>query len=135
MAVKNTAKVIIDGKEITLGGYESEEYFQKVASFMNRKISELNKAPGYSRQPMETKHMLLSLNVTDEYLKAREQAESCEQDLQHTNQEMYELKHELVSLRMEKEELQKQLQEISTQKLILEGNVKELEKQVEDLLK
>lgn len=107
MAVKNTAKVIIDGKEYTLGGYESEEYFQKVAAFMNRKISELNKIPGYSRQPMETKHMLLSLNVTDEYMKAKEQAELCEQDLQRTVQEMYELKHELVSLRMENEELRK----------------------------
>ena len=31
MAVKNTAQVVIGGKIITLGGYESEEYFQKVA--------------------------------------------------------------------------------------------------------
>ena len=37
MAVKNTAKVIIGGKIITLGGYESEEYFQKVASYINKK--------------------------------------------------------------------------------------------------
>ena len=34
---KNTAKVIIGGKIITLGGYESEEYFQKVASYINKK--------------------------------------------------------------------------------------------------
>ena len=38
MAVKNTAQVVIDGKIITLGGYESEEYFQKVAAYMNNKI-------------------------------------------------------------------------------------------------
>ena len=38
MAVKNTAKVIIGGKIITLGGYESEEYFQKVASYINKKM-------------------------------------------------------------------------------------------------
>ena len=36
MAVKNTAKVIIGGKIITLGGYESEEYFQKVAEIKKR---------------------------------------------------------------------------------------------------
>ena len=29
MAVKNTAQVVIGGKIITLGGYESEEYFQE----------------------------------------------------------------------------------------------------------
>ena len=58
MAVKNTAQVVIDGKIITLGGYESEEYFQKVAAYMNNKISELSQMPGYSRQAMETKHTL-----------------------------------------------------------------------------
>ena len=58
MAVKNTAQVIIGGKIITLGGYESEEYFQQVASYMNKKIGELETVPGYGRQPMETKHML-----------------------------------------------------------------------------
>ena len=49
MAVKNTAKVIIGGKIITLGGYESEEYFQKVASYINKKMDELSGMPGYSR--------------------------------------------------------------------------------------
>ena len=61
MAVKNTAKVIIGGKIITLGGYESEEYFQKVASYINKKMDELSAMPGYSRQPMETKHTLCLL--------------------------------------------------------------------------
>ena len=81
MAVKNTAKVIIGGKIITLGGYESEEYFQKVASYINRKIDELSEMPGYGRQPMETKHTLISLNITDDYFKAKKQAEIFEQDL------------------------------------------------------
>ena len=82
MAVKNTAQVVIGGKIITLGGYESEEYFQKVASYINNKIAELSEMPGYSRQPMETKHTLLSLNITDDYFKAKKQAEIFEQDLQ-----------------------------------------------------
>ena len=32
MAVKNTTQVLIGGKIITLSGYDSEEYLQKVAS-------------------------------------------------------------------------------------------------------
>ena len=48
---KNTAQVIIGGKIITLGGYESEEYFQQVASYMNKKIGELETVPGYGKQP------------------------------------------------------------------------------------
>lgn len=135
MAVKNTAQVIIGGKIITLGGYESEEYFQKVASYMNNKIAELSEMPGYTRQPMETKHTLLSLNITDDYFKAKKQAEIFEQDLQQKDQEMYDLKHELIALRMQIEEAQKKEQETSEQKSLLEGKVKELEKELEDLLK
>ena len=104
MAVKNTAKVIIGGKIITLGGYESEEYFQKVAAYINNKIAELGGLSGYSRQPMETKHTLLSLNIADDYFKAKKQAEIFESDLQQKDQEMYDLKHELITLRMQLEE-------------------------------
>ena len=99
MAVKNTAQVIIGGKDhYHWGGYESEEYFQQVASHMNKKIGELETVPGYGRQPMETKHMLLSLNITDDYFKAKKQVETYELDLQQKDREMYDLKHELISL-------------------------------------
>ena len=135
MAVKNTAKVIIGGKIITLGGYESEEYFQKVASYINKKIEELSAMPGYSRQPMETKHTLISLNITEDYFKARKQAEIFEQDLQQKDQEMYDLKHELISLRMQIEEAQKGEQQAVEQKNVLEGKNRELEKQIDELLK
>ena len=150
MAVKNTAQVVIDGKIITLGGYESEEYFQKVAAYMNNKISELSQMPGYSRQAMETKHTLLSLNITDDYFKAKKQAEILEaegeqeymkqaeifeQDLQQKDQEMYDLKHELISLKMQIEEAKKAEQEAQDQKNLLDGKVKELEKELDELLK
>ena len=135
MAVKNTAQVIIGGKIITLGGYESAEYFQKVASYMNHKLEELGEMPGYSRQPVETKHMLLSLNITDDYFKAKKQAEIFEQDLQQKDQEMYELKHELIALRMKMEETEKHQQESEHQRILMEGKIKELEGEIESLLK
>ena len=135
MAVKNTAQVVIGGKIITLGGYESEEYFQKVASYMNNKISELSAMPGYSRQPMETKHTLLSLNISDDYFKAKKQVEIFEQDLQQKDQEMYELKHELIALKMQIEEAQKSAEEAEKQKGLLEAKVAELEKELDEVLK
>ena len=101
MATKNTAQVLIGGKIITLSGYESKEYLQKVASYMNNKLAELSELPGYSRQPMETKHTLLSLNIADDYFKAKKQAEVYEQDLQLKDKEMYDLKHELISLQVQ----------------------------------
>ena len=35
MAVKTDTEVIIGGKVLTLSGYESEEYLQRVASYIN----------------------------------------------------------------------------------------------------
>ena len=111
------------------------EYFQQVANYMNRKLSELSEMPGYSRQPMETKHTLLSLNITDDYFKARKQVETYEQDLQQKDQEMYDLKHELISLKMQMEEARKTEQDAIDQKNRLEGKVKELEKELDEMLK
>ena len=134
MAAKNTAQVIIGGKIITLGGYESEEYFQKIASYMNGKIAELSEVPGYSRQPMETKHTLLSLNITDDYFKAKRQAEIYEQDLQQKDQEMYDLKHELISLQVQIEASQKQLNQEEEEKNSLRARISELEKELDEML-
>ena len=107
MAVKNTAQVIIGGKIITLGGYESEEYFQQVASYMNKKLGELETVPGYSRQPMETKHMLLSLNITDDYFKAKKQAEILEDGITSRDKEIFDLKHTLIDLQRQLDDLKK----------------------------
>lgn len=135
MAAKNTAQVVIGGKIITLGGYESAEYFQKVASYMNNKLAELGSMPGYSRQPMETKHTLLSLNITDDYFKAKKQAEIYEQDLQQKDQEMYELKHELISLQVQVEQAKKAAEEAEAEKVRLKGRLDEVEKELEEMLK
>ena len=133
MAVKNTAQVVIDGKIITLGGYESEEYFQKVAAYMNNKIGELSQMPGYSRQAMETKHTLLSLNITDDYFKAKAQVEKLEQDIEMKDREIYNLKHDLISNQIKTEsdektltELQAENKELLLSKAKLEAANKEL---------
>ena len=133
MAVKNTAQVVIDGKIITLGGYESEEYFQKVAAYMNNKIGELSQMPGYSRQAMETKHTLISLNITDDYFKAKAQVEKLEQDIEMKDREIYNLKHDLISNQIKTEsdektltELQAENKELLLSKAKLEAANKEL---------
>lgn len=40
MSAKTNAEVVIGGKVYTLSGFESEEYLQKIASYINTKISE-----------------------------------------------------------------------------------------------
>lgn len=128
MPAKNTTKVLIGGKIITLSGYESEEYLQRVASYMNRKITQLGELPGYNRQPMETKHTLLSLNIADDYFKAKRQAEVFEEDSQLKDKEMYELKHDLVDAQIQVEKLEEEKKRLSEQ-------IRQLEKDMENLLK
>ena len=40
MSAKNEAEVLIGGKVLTLSGYESQEYLQKVAAYLNNKLTD-----------------------------------------------------------------------------------------------
>ena len=134
-SAKHFTEVLIGGKVYTLSGFEGEEYLQKVSSYLNHKITECANSEGYRKQSADTRNVLLALNIADDYFKAKKQAEIFEQDLQQKDQEMYDLKHELISLRMQIEEAQKNEQEALEQKSLLEGKNKELEKQIDELLK
>ena len=134
MAVKNTTQVLIGGKIITLSGYESEEYLQKVANYMNSKLTELSQIPGYSRQAQETRHTLLSLNIADDYFKAKRQAEMFEEDLEAKDREMYDLKHDLINGQVELEHARKEAEEHARQVQTLQDKITELEKELEELL-
>ena len=135
MAVKNTTQVLIGGKIITLSGYESEEYLQKVASYMNNKMTKLGQLPGYSRQSVETKHTLLSLNVADDYFKAKRQAEIFEEDLEAKDREMYDLKHDLITSQVQLENARKDVALKNEQMDKLQNRIEELEKELEEFLK
>ena len=92
MSSKNKTEVLIDGKIYTLSGYESEEYLQRVATYINNKLAELKKLDGYARLSQELKSILLELNVADDYFKAKNQVEMVEEELAQKDQELYDLK-------------------------------------------
>ncbi len=97
MSSKTDTEVIINGKVYTLSGYESEEYLQKVASYINNKINEYSKIESFRRLPLDTQNVLLQLNVADDYFKAKKQISMLEEELQAKEKELYDLKHELIS--------------------------------------
>ena len=107
MAVKNTTQVLIDGKIITLGGYESPEYLQKVAAYLNHKISELSQSAGYNRLSVDTKHTLLALNIADDYFKAKSQVDTLEEDMEAKDRETYDMKRQLDKANKDLEDLLK----------------------------
>ncbi|MBR0378900.1 MAG: cell division protein ZapA [Lachnospiraceae bacterium] len=105
MSAKNTVTVVIGGKVTKLSGYESEEYLQRVAAYLNHKMNELSELKGWNRMTAEMKNTLLALNIADDYFKARNQAEVFDEDLQNKDKELYELKQQIVELQMELDEL------------------------------
>ena len=109
MAEKNTAKVMINGKIVTLGGYESEEYFQRVANYINHKIEEMEQATAYRRMTPEARANMLAINIADDYFKAKIQADSTEREIEDKDKEAYAVKQDLISAHMEIENLKKEL--------------------------
>ena len=101
MSSKNKTEVLIAGKIFTLSGYESEEYLQKVATYINNKIAEFKKLDGYNHQTKENKSILLELNIADDYFKAKKQVEMVE---------LYDLKHELINAQIQLENQEKDLE-------------------------
>ena len=64
MSSKTDTEVIIGGKVFTLSGYESEEYLQKVASYINNKITEYNKNESFKRLTLDMQNVLLRMIIS-----------------------------------------------------------------------
>ena len=134
MSAKTNAEVIIGGKVYTLSGYESEEYLQKVATYINNKRSEFDAMEDYKRLPADMKFTLLELNIADDYFKAKSQAEKLEHDLDAKEQEIYNLRHDLISNQIKMESDAKALKELEAENKELLLNKTRVETTLEDTL-
>ena len=112
MYVKTDTEVIIGGKVFTLSGYESEEYLQKVASYINNKMTEYNKVDSFRRQPIDTQNVLLHLNIADDYFKAKKQISLLEEEIQGKEKELYNLTHELIAAQIKLENTEKSIKSL-----------------------
>lgn len=135
MSVKTDTEVIIGGKVFTLSGYESEEYLQKVAMYINNKMAEYTKQDGFKRLPIDTQSVLLQLNIADDYFKAKKQIETLEEEIQNREKDMYDLKHELIASQIKLENTEKTIKKLMdeanemTRKMMrLEGELSEARK-------
>ena len=103
MASKTDTEVIIGGKVFTLCGYESEEYLQKVASYINNKLVEYGKVESFRRQNVDMQNILLQLNIADDYFKAKKKIGVMEEEIAAKEKELYDLKHELIAAQIKLE--------------------------------
>ncbi|MDE6129913.1 MAG: cell division protein ZapA, partial [Lachnospiraceae bacterium] len=112
MSSKTDTEVIIGGKIFTLSGYESEEYLQRVASYINNKLEEYSKIESFKRQPLDTQAVLMQLNIADDYFKSKKQISLLEEELQAKEKELYDLKHELIASQIKLENTEKRTKEL-----------------------
>ena len=122
MSSKNKTQVIIADKIYTLSGYESEEYLQRVAAYLNGKISEFKNMDGYYRLSPELKGIMLNLNTADDYFKTRKKVEELEQELSEKDKEIYDFKHELITAQIKLENAEKDIHS-------LEEKIEQLQKE------
>ena len=135
MSSKNNTEVILGGKVFTLSGYESEEYLQKVAAYINNKLAEFNKDESYRRQSAEVRANLMYLNIADEYIKAKKVVDSLQSETENKDTAMYDLKHELIAAQIQLETANKQIEELKEEINKYQKNVVRLETELEDLKK
>lgn len=124
---KNSTEVLIGGKVFTLSGFESEEYLQKVSTYLNHKIAECASMDGYRRQSAENRSVLLALNIADDYFKAKKQGAVLETDVEQKDKEMYDLKHELISTQIRCDNLESELQKLREENQRLQMTIVKLD--------
>ncbi|MDD6844409.1 MAG: cell division protein ZapA [Lachnospira sp.] len=112
MASKNNADVVIGGKVFRVCGYESEEYLQKVANYINGKIAEYTKEDSFRRMSPEMRANILYLNIADDYFKAKKLGDSLSEEIESKDKEIYDLKHELIATQIKADTSAKEVEEL-----------------------
>ncbi len=142
MAEKKVIKVLIGGKVMTMSGYESEEYMQRVASYINSKIEEYEKTDTFRKSSSDIKHRMLELNFADNYFKEKMHVEELEQNLKEKLDQLDNSKHECAirgvmidDLKKDIENLKKEQHENEKTILKLQMELKDRDRQLEEFKK
>ncbi len=105
MAMKNAVEVVVDGRVYKISGYESQEYLHQIAVYINDKMTQCHNTDSYRKQSSDQRQLLLSMNLADDYFKARNQAEKQTEELEKKERELYSVRHDLIEAQLEIENL------------------------------
>lgn len=106
MKEKNLFNITLAGKSYTLAGEESSEYLRRVADYIEHKYAEYSANISFRTQPMDMQHVMLEVNVADDYFKCREQLDIMVRKLEEQSAEMDRMKNTLVSMQVKYENLE-----------------------------
>ncbi len=122
----NDTDVLIDGRKYTICGFESDEYLQQIAAYINRKFTEFKKKDYYRRLDLDLRNVLLAINIADDYYKTKKKASEYKSENELKDKMVLEMKHEIIDL---KETIKKQ--ESKTDEL--EDSLEKAEKKIIEL--
>jgi len=89
---KNKVEVRIAGKDYTVKGVESEEYIQKIALYIDKKMNEIMRINNKLSTSLVA--VLTAVNVADDFFKAHENESNLKKELKRTHEELEALKDE-----------------------------------------
>ena len=131
MTSKNNTEVILGGTVYTLSGYESEEYLQKVAAYINSKLNEMMAEDGYRRLSSEIRANMMYLNIADDYFKAKKTADALENDVAAKDKQISDYKYDLIAADVKYNASVKEIEELKAEIGKLQKNVVRLETELE----
>ena len=135
MAIKTDTEVLIGGKVFTLSGYESEDYLQRIASYINNKLNEYSHVEAFRRANLDRQNVLMQINIADDFFKAKNQILNMEEDMSAKEKELYDLKHELVNAQMKMENMEKNLRAAKEDAAEKDRKIIQLEAEIRNMSK
>lgn len=124
---KHIVEVVINKKVYKLSGQESEEYMQKLARHIDKKIQELGGEEVYDKMSQEYQKLSLALNLADDYFKCKEELKKADQEAEERETQIFEMRHDLIDARIQKETLEKLVDEYKEQITKLQKDIIRLE--------
>lgn len=92
VSAKNKVEVRIGGMDYILVGQETDEYIQRVALYIDKKMNEITRANNKLSTTMSA--VLTAVNVADDFFKAREKIDVLTKELEQVKSELEQLKRD-----------------------------------------
>ena len=129
----NDIEVIINNKRYTLSGYESEEYLQRVASYINSKHNEFRSRDAYKFLDSDLRNILIQINIADDYHKSKEKVKEIEDEINQKGNEIFDLKHELIAAQTKLHSAEKEIENLKNDINENQKKIVRLETELQDV--
>lgn len=133
MVEKNRVTVRIAGNEYVICGEESQEYIQKVALFVDRKLKEITRRNHLLSTSMAS--VLASVNMADEVFRLNEKLNNSKNELDQLQGKHQELQDEFERLKSENQQLKVKVTQLQIELTRREAELKEVRNTIDTISK